>query len=228
MENTILIVEDDRDIAEAVSYTLKQEGFRVHVAHDGRAGLQTATVEHPDLVILDLMLPGLDGLNVFRGIRRKSMTPVIMLTAKVAEADRVTGLELGADDYITKPFSMRELVARVRTVLRRASTTGQLPETGVVRSGDVTVDRDRRRVTVGEQVVELTPQEFSLLECLVRNAGRALTRQVLLEQAWDESEYIDHRTVDVHVRWLRQKIEENPSEPRRILTVRGVGYRFAE
>ncbi len=228
MGNTILIIEDDRDIAETVSYTLRQEGFEPAVAHDGRAGLQMASAQRPDLVILDLMLPGLDGLNVFRGIRQKGSTPVIMLTAKATEVDRVTGLELGADDYITKPFSMRELVARVRTVLRRSANAGLAPDDEVVRAAGVVVDRGRRRVTVGEREVELTPQEFELLACLVRNAGRALTRQVLLEQAWDESEYIDHRTVDVHVRWLRQKIEDDPSTPRLIHTVRGVGYRFAE
>jgi DNA-binding response OmpR family regulator len=150
-----------------------------------------------------------------------------MLTAKGSEADRVVGLELGADDYVTKPFSMRELVARVRSVLRRASGAGN-QDKEVVRAADVVVDRARRRVTVADREVELTPREFALLECLVRNAGRALTRQVLLEQAWQESEYIDPRTVDVHVRWVRQKIEEDPSSPRRLITVRGVGYRFAE
>jgi DNA-binding response OmpR family regulator len=226
MSNRILIVEDDRDIAEAVAYTLKQEGYETAVAHDGREGLKAVQDRRPNLVILDLMLPGMDGLSVFRAIRSKAGTPVIMLTAKASEADRVSGLELGADDYITKPFSMRELVARVRGVLRRAAGPGESDE--VVSSAGVVVDRAKRRVTVDEREIELTPQEFSLLECLVRNAGRALTRQILLEQAWRESEWIDQRTVDVHVRWLRQKIERDPATPRRIETVRGVGYRFAE
>ncbi|MBP7560941.1 MAG: response regulator transcription factor [Armatimonadetes bacterium] len=227
MPNDILIIEDDPDIADAVAYALQQEGLRATVARDGRAGLEQFAAIHPDLVILDLMLPGLDGFSVFRSIRRKAETPVIMLTAKAAEADRVAGLELGADDYVTKPFSMRELVARVRGVLRRASTPA-LPEEETLSAADVVIDRARRRVTVGGREVKLTLREFALLECLVRNAGRVLTRQLLLEQAWDESEYIDHRTVDVHVRWVRQKIEEDPSNPRRLLTVRGVGYRFVE
>jgi DNA-binding response OmpR family regulator len=225
--NDILIIEDDPDIADAVAYALQQEGLRATVARDGRAGLEQFAAIHPDLVILDLMLPGLDGFSVFRSIRRKAETPVIMLTAKAAEADRVAGLELGADDYVTKPFSMRELVARVRGVLRRALTPA-LPEEETLSAADVVIDRARRRVTVGGREVKLTLREFALLECLVRNAGRVLTRQLLLEQAWDESEYIDHRTVDVHVRWVRQKIEEDPSNPRRLLTVRGVGYRFVE
>ena len=227
MPNDILIIEDDPDIADAVAYALQQEGLRATVARDGRAGLEQFAAIHPDLVILDLMLPGLDGFSVFRSIRRKAETPVIMLTAKAAEADRVAGLELGADDYVTKPFSMRELVARVRGVLRRALMPA-LPEEETLSAADVVIDRARRRVTVGGREVKLTLREFALLECLVRNAGRVLTRQLLLEQAWDESEYIDHRTVDVHVRWVRQKIEEDPSNPRRLLTVRGVGYRFVE
>jgi DNA-binding response OmpR family regulator len=225
--NEILIIEDDPDIADAVAYALRQEGLRATVARDGRAGIEQFAAIHPDLVILDLMLPGLDGFSVFRSIRRKAETPVIMLTAKAAEADRVAGLELGADDYVTKPFSMRELVARVRGVLRRVTAPGPSEEE-TLSAGDVAIDRARRRVTVGDREVKLTLREFALLECLVRNAGRVLTRQVLLEQAWDESEYIDHRTVDVHVRWVRQKIEEDPSNPRRLLTVRGVGYRFVE
>jgi len=224
----VLIIEDDRDIAEAVAYCLGQEGFEVVTARDGREGLQAVLARLPNLVILDLMLPGLDGFTVFRAIRRHASTPVIMLTAKAAEPDRVAGIELGADDYITKPFSMRELVARVRMVLRRAAPQGELGEDDVFRARDVQVDRARHIVTVGDREVSLTPQEFSLLECLVRNAGRVLSRDALLRQAWEENEYIDPRTVDVHVRWLRRKLEEDPSNPTRILTVRGVGYRFAE
>ena len=229
MSDLVLIVEDDRDIAEAVAYSLRQEGLEVAVAHDGPTGVQIATARGPQLVILDLMLPGMDGFNVLRAIRKRANVPVIMLTAKVTEADRVAGIELGADDYVTKPFSMRELMARVRMVLRRAAASAEGADAEeVVRARDVVVDRARRIVTVADREVSLTPQEFALLECLVRNAGRAMTRDVLLQQAWHESEYIDPRTVDVHVRWLRQKTEEDPSRPQRILTVRGVGYRFSE
>jgi DNA-binding response OmpR family regulator len=229
VSDLVLIVEDDRDIAEAVAYSLRQEGLEVAVAHDGPTGVQIATARGPQLVILDLMLPGMDGFNVLRAIRKRANVPVIMLTAKVTEADRVAGIELGADDYVTKPFSMRELMARVRMVLRRAAASAEGADAEeVVRARDVVVDRARRIVTVADREVSLTPQEFALLECLVRNAGRAMTRDVLLQQAWHESEYIDPRTVDVHVRWLRQKTEEDPSRPQRILTVRGVGYRFSE
>ena len=226
-DSTILLVEDDQSIADSVAYSLRQEGFEVAAASDGPSGLAQAIDTKPDLVILDLMLPGLDGLDVFRALRKHSQVPVIMLTAKDAEADRVAGIELGADDYITKPFYMRELVARVKLVLRRAKAAGN-DDQDVIKVRDVVVDRGRRLVTVAGNEVSLTPQEFALLECLARNGGRALTREIILEQAWDESEYIDVRTVDVHVRWLRQKIEEDSSDPRRIITVRGVGYKLAD
>lgn len=225
MPGKILIIEDDNGIAEPVAYTLRQEGFEAVVAGDGPSGLDAALTGTPDLVILDLLLPGMHGFDVFRALRRHSSVPVIMLTAKVGESDRVAGLELGADDYVTKPFYMRELLARVKLVLRRAE--GALTEEDVIRVGDLVVDRARHEVSVGGHPVALTPREFSLLECLARNRGRALTRDVLLEQAWGESEYIDPRTVDVHVRWLRRKIEDEPGAPKRILTVRGVGYRLA-
>ena len=223
----ILIVEDDPAIADSVAYTLRQEGFETVVTRDGPTGLAESLAGRPDLVILDLMLPGMDGLDVFRALRRHSAVPVVMLTAKAAESDRVAGIELGADDYIVKPFYMRELVARVRMVLRRDDGAVR-EEDEVLRVRDLVVDRAGRTVTVAGREVNLTPQEFALLECLARNRGRALTREVILEQAWGESEYIDPRTVDVHVRWLRQKIEEQPAEPRRLVTVRGVGYKLAE
>jgi DNA-binding response OmpR family regulator len=221
----VLIAEDHRDIADSVAYSLGQEGYEVEVARDGEGGLAAARGREPDLIILDLMLPGMGGLDVFRAIRRHSVVPVIMLTAKAGEADRVTGIELGADDYITKPFSMRELVARVRMVLRRASARDD-EATPTLRSGDLEIDTDAHTVTLGGRPLELAPREFALLVVLARNAGRALTRGVLLEQAWGTSEYIDERTVDVHVRWLRRKIEKVPASPERILTVRGMGYRF--
>jgi DNA-binding response OmpR family regulator len=227
MKTKVLIIEDDPGIAESVAYTLRQEGFEVAVATDGPTGLADAVATRPDLVILDLMLPGMDGLDVFRAIRKHSQIPVVMLTARDGEADRVAGIEMGAEDYIVKPFYMRELVARVKSVLRRAQAAA-IDDSEVIRVHDLTVDRARREVTVGERKVQLTPQEFALLECLARNRGRALTREVILQQAWGESEYIDPRTVDVHIRWLREKIEDQPSAPTRILTVRGVGYKLAE
>lgn len=223
----VLIVEDERSIADSVAYTLKQEGFEVVVAYDGPNGLAEALATKPDIMILDLMLPGMDGLDVFRALRRHSSLPVIMLTAKASESDRVAGIELGADDYIVKPFYMRELVARVKMVLRRAQGS-VVGDEEVLRVRDLVVDAARRVVTVGGDEVQLSPQEFALLHCLARNRGRALTRAVILQQAWGETEYIDEHTVDVHVRWLRQKIEKDPSNPTRILTVRGVGYRLAE
>jgi DNA-binding response OmpR family regulator len=223
----VVIVEDERSIADSVAYTLKQEGFEVVVAYDGPNGLAEALGAKPDLVVLDLMLPGMDGLDVYRALRRHSSVPVIMLTAKASESDRVAGIELGADDYIVKPFYMRELVARVKMVLRRAQGR-VVQDEEVLRVRDLVVDGARRLVTVGEREVQLSPQEFALLHCLARNRGRALTRTVILQQAWGEADYIDEHTVDVHIRWLRQKIEDDPGNPRRILTVRGVGYRLAE
>ncbi|MCE5217909.1 response regulator transcription factor [bacterium] len=226
-KGTVVIVEDDPGIAESVAYTLGQEGFRTISAADGPTGLAEALAGQPDLVILDLMLPGMDGLDVFRALRKHSTVPVIMLTAKASESDRVAGIEMGADDYIVKPFYMRELVARVKMVLRRAQA-GAEPSEEVLRVRGISIDRARRTVTAGDREVTLTPQEFALLECLARNHGRALTREVILQQAWGESEYIDPRTVDVHIRWLREKLEDDPSAPQHILTVRGVGYKMAE
>ncbi|HQK93343.1 MAG TPA: response regulator transcription factor [Armatimonadota bacterium] len=227
MPGTILVVEDDQDIADSVAYSLRREGYEVEVAYDGSEGVRVGLEQKPDLVILDLMLPGLSGFGVFRELRRRSTVPVIMLTARVSENDRVAGLELGADDYITKPFSLRELVARVKTVLRRAEQAAG-PADEVLTVKGLVIDRGRRTVTVDGRQVTLTPQEFALLECLARHPGRAMSREVLLQQAWSESEYIDPRTVDVHVRWVRGKIEAEPSQPTRILTVRGVGYKLAE
>jgi DNA-binding response OmpR family regulator len=227
MKARILVIEDDPGIADSVAYTLRQEGFDAAVARDGATGLDEAARRTPDLVILDLMLPGMDGFDVFRALRKHSDCPVIMLTARVAESDRVAGIELGADDYVTKPFYMRELVARARMVLRRVAAPA-LEEDAPLVVRDLRVDPARREVWVGDRPVELTPQEFELLACLARSPGRALTREVILERAWGESDYIDPRTVDVHVRWLRQKIEDQPEAPARILTVRGVGYKLAE
>lgn len=227
MSDTILIIEDDTSIADSVAYSLRQEGFQVLVEYDGPSGLAQAVETKPNLVLLDLMLPGMGGLDVFRAIRKHSSAPVVMLTARDSESDRVAGIELGADDYITKPFYMRELVARVKMILRRARKA-DADEDDVLQVRDLIVDTARRTVTVAGREVDLTPREFNLLECLARNHGRALTRDVILEQAWEESEYIDPRTVDVHIRWLRQKIEDDPGAPKRILTVRAIGYKLAD
>jgi DNA-binding response OmpR family regulator len=224
----ILIVEDEAAIAGAVAYALKREGFETRVAADGEAGLRLAEQIHPDLVILDLMLPGLGGLEVCRLLRRRSPVPIIMLTAKAEETDRVVGLEVGADDYVTKPFSMRELIARVRAVLRRQELAAQASEQPRFDDGHLVVDLEKPRVELAGSEVRLSPRELSLLRVLLAHRGRARTRQQLLDEAWGEDEYVDPRTVDVHVRWLRQKVEPDPEHPRYIETVRGVGYRFSQ
>jgi two-component system response regulator RegX3 len=228
MSERILIVEDENALAEAVAYALGQEGFATHVAGDGHAALTQFERVKPDLVILDLMLPGISGWDLFRAFRRqRGSVLVIMLTARADEPDRVAGLEMGADDYVTKPFSMRELVARVRTVLRRS---GEMAPAGdpVLAAGGVTLDRSRRTVSVDGQEVALARREFDLLSYLMANAGRVRSRDQILQAVWGQDEYLDARTVDVHIRWLRAKIEADSSQPRRLLTVRGVGYKFAE
>ena len=226
MGATVLIVEGDPAIAGSIARSLKREGLEVTVAQDGPTGLAEAIAGKPDLVLLDLLLPEMDGLDVLRALRTHSGVPVIMLTSKAGETARVAGIELGADDYITKPVHRREVVARVKMVLRRAAGAAGSREE-MLRARDIVVDCARRTVSIGDREVHLTPQEFALLECLARNCGRALTRNAILQQAWGEAEYIDSRTVDVHVRWLRQKIEDEPAAPTRLLTVRGVGYRLA-
>lgn len=226
MSQGILLVEDDPSVLEALAYTLEQEGFEVHIAADGIAALGEFERRDPDLVILDLMLPGLDGWQLFNAFRRQADVPVIMLTARAEETDRVAGLEMGADDYITKPFSMREVVARVRMVLRRAAGRPGL-EAKSLEAGGVRVDAERHEVLVDGRPVELSPREFDLLAYLMRHAGRVRSREEIIAAVWDDEEYLDRRTVDVHVRWLREKIEADPASPRRIVTVRGVGYKFA-
>jgi len=226
MPQHILIVEDDPSVSEALAYTLEQEGFGVHSAADGVNALDEFERAKPDLVILDLMLPGLDGWQLFNAFRKQGDVPVIMLTARAEEADRVAGLEMGADDYVTKPFSMREVVARVRMVLRRAAGR-DAGEEGVLQAAGVTVDPGSHEVLVEGEPVELSPREFDLLAYLMRHSGRVRTREEIIAAVWDDEEYLDQRTVDVHVRWLRQKIESDPAAPERIVTVRGVGYKFA-
>ena len=227
MPARILIVEDESAIAESLAHTLAREGFEVRVAEDGEAGLHLAEAFRPDLVILDLMLPGMGGLDVCRAIRRRSTVPIIMLTAKAAEVDRVVGLEMGADDYVTKPFSMRELVARVRAALRRQEMLAGGGPGAAFQDAHLVIDLERPRVMVGDAEVTLAPRELSLLRALLAHRGRARTREQLLVEAWGSDEYIDPRTVDVHIRWLRKKLEPDPERPIYLETVRGIGYRFS-
>ena len=226
MTQKILVVDDEREIVKLVRAYLEQAGFRVATAFDGQEGLTVFRHEKPDLVVLDLNLPRIDGLDVCRTIRRESDTPVIMLTARVEEQDRLIGLELGADDYIVKPFSPREVVARVRAVLRRAQPAPATP--GVISAADVTLDLTRHIVSVGGQPVELTPTEFSLLRAMVAEPGRAFSRMELLDAAQGEAYEGYERTIDTHVKNLRGKIEPDPKNPRYIVTVYGVGYKFTE
>lgn len=225
----ILIVEDEPSLAEAVKYNLEKEGLHVVVASDGRQGLVTFRTRQPDLVILDLMLPELSGLDLCRTIRAASHVPIIMLTAKDAEADKVVGLELGADDYITKPFSMRELVSRVRAQLRRA-TMGHGPDgdSGELASGGIVVDSDRHEVLVRGEVVPMTPKEFAILELALQRKGKLLSRDFLIDEVWGPSYVGDTKTLDVHIKRLREKIEQDPRSPRHLLTVRGLGYKFVD
>jgi len=225
----VLVVDDEPTLVDTIRYNLRRDGYEVHVASEGNEALKLARATSPDLVVLDLMLPGLDGLEVCRQLRRESTVPILMLTAKDDEVDKIVGLEVGADDYMTKPFSMRELMARVRAMLRRSRMTQQAAEADgeqTVRSGDLEADPLQRRVILREQSVQLKPKEFDLLVYLMQQRGRVLTRDQLLEKVWGYTFGGDTRTVDVHIRWLREKIEEDPGSPRRLETVRGVGYRF--
>ena len=222
----VLVVDDDPGIVKVVRAYLEQDGFRVLVAHDGKKAMQIARNERPDLVILDLMLPEMDGWDVCRALRKESDVPVIMLTARVEESDKLIGLELGADDYVTKPFSPRELVARVRSVLRRVQ--GMPPEPERISRAHITVDTTRHAVTVGDESIDLTPTEFDLLATLMGDPGRAYTRSQLLEQTQGYAYDGYERTIDVHIKNLRQKIEADPGNPLHIKTVYGVGYKFEE
>jgi len=221
----ILVVDDEPTLVATLKYNLEREGYQVITASDGEAALSEARAGRPDLVVLDLMLPRLHGLQVCRILRREMTVPILMLTAKGEEVDKVVGLELGADDYVTKPFSMRELMARVRALLRRAETPPG-DEADVVTAAELVVDLRRREVSLRGQALPLKPKEFELLLFFLRNRGRAFTREQLLDQIWGYDFVGDTRTVDVHVSWLRQKIEDNPAKPTRLITVRGVGYRF--
>ena len=223
----VLIVEDEVSFSDALSFMLRKEGFEVAVAADGKSGLELFNGQGADLVLLDVMLPGISGTEVCRQLRQVSKVPIIVLTAKDGEIDKVVGLELGADDYVTKPFSSRELVARVRAVLRRQSAIEDVdPGSSELKSGPVVMDVDRHIVTVEGKEVKLPLKEFELLELLLRNAGRVLTRTQLIDRIWGSNYVGDTKTLDVHVKRIRSKIEPDPANPRYLETVRGLGYKF--
>ncbi len=221
----ILVIEDEESFSEALSFMLRREGYEVGVAPDGAAGIEEFDRHGADLVLLDLMLPGVPGTEVCRTLRQRSTVPIIMVTAKDSEVDKVVGLELGADDYVTKPFSSRELVARIRAVLRRRAEPEVLMST-VVEAGPVRLDTDRHVVTVQGAVVPMPLKEFDLLEFLIRNAGRVLTRGQIIDRVWGADYVGDTKTLDVHIKRLRAKLEDDPAHPTLITTVRGLGYKF--
>jgi two-component system response regulator RegX3 len=220
----ILVVEDEESFSDALSFMLRKEGFTVSIATTGPDALAQFDREPADLILLDLMLPGMSGTDVCRTIRASSRVPIIMVTAKDSELDKVLGLELGADDYVTKPFSSRELVARIRAVLRR--NVDDFDDTPVVEAGPVRIDPERHLVTIGGQGVALPLKEFDLLEYLVRNAGRVLTRGQLIDRIWGSDYVGDTKTLDVHIKRLRSKVEPDPAHPVHLLTIRGLGYKF--
>jgi DNA-binding response OmpR family regulator len=220
----LLLVEDDDTVRETLALNLRSEGYQVELAADGERGLELARAGELDLLILDVMLPKLDGLTLCRVVRRESDVPIILLTARGTETDKIVGLESGADDYVVKPFSLGELMARVRAALRRGRSS-RTQSTGLA-AGDLTLEPVGRRAHLGERELRLAPREFDLLAVLMRNQGAVLSRDLLLASVWGDDYIGDSRTVDVHIRWLREKIEVDPSDPRWITTVRGVGYRF--
>ncbi len=240
----ILVVEDDETLRETIEYNLINQGFEVVSAADGRVALEQAREHRPELILLDVMLPGLDGFEVCRVLRQEMSVPILMLTAKTEEIDRVVGLEMGADDYITKPFSMRELMARVKATLRRVrlireeiaaeqpavapavTNQGVIAKQPSLEFDDLIIDTDRHEVRLNDAALKLKPKEYELLEFLARHRGIALSRELVLERVWGWSFDGNSRTVDVHIRWLREKIESDPTHPSRIITVRGIGYRF--
>lgn len=234
MPESILVVEDEPALRDTLSYNLKKDGFTVEAVGDGRAALESARRLKPDLIVLDLMLPEIDGFEICRILRQEMITPILMLTARDDEIDRVVGLEVGADDYLTKPFSMRELVARVKAQLRRSrllkeeldkTNTGEKQQEKLI-FGNLVINLTRREVMLNDEPLALKPQEYELLLFFAEHKGHMLSREFILERVWGWDFIGDSRTVDVHVRWLRQKIEEDASDPKRIVTVRGGGYRF--
>jgi two-component system response regulator RegX3 len=222
----VLVVEDEESFSEAIAFMLRKEGFEVHIATDGISAIDVFNRSGADLILLDLMLPGMSGNEVCRTIRQKSNVPIIMVTAKADEVDKVVGLEIGADDYVTKPFSSRELVARIRAVLRRHIDVEEVTHDGVLEVGSVRMDIERHIVKVNGQTVSLPLKEFDLLELLMRNAGRVLTRGQLIDRVWGSDYVGDTKTLDVHIKRLRSKIESDPANPTHILTVRGLGYKY--
>jgi two-component system, OmpR family, response regulator len=226
--STILLVDDEDSVQKLLAYPLERDGFRVLQARDGEEALARFADEHVDLVVLDLMLPKLDGLEVCKRLRAESQVPIIMLTARDDELHKVVGLELGADDYITKPFSIREFRSRVRALLRRASAMRSNGQQDTISAHGLTIDTGRRSVEIAGRPVQLTYVEFELLRTLAAHPGRVYSRRMLLEALWGGADYREPRTIDVHVRHLREKLEADPAEPEYILTVRGVGYRFRD
>ncbi len=226
--NKILIVEDDHNLLDTLKYNLRKEGYDVVTAVDGAEALDVARREKPNLIILDLMLPKISGFEVCRILRKEMIVPILMLTAKAEETDKIVGLEIGADDYMTKPFSLRELLARVRAMLRRAKMVEMQPgsEETLLKVGDIEVDVARHQASKGTATLELTPKEFDLLAFLARNRSFVFSRDQLLEKVWGYDFAGDTRTVDVHIRWLRQKIETDPNNPKHLITVRGTGYKL--
>jgi DNA-binding response OmpR family regulator len=225
---TILVVEDEASLASTLSYNLRKNGYNVALAEDGVAGLHAARRDRPDAIVLDLMLPKMDGLEVCRRLRVESDVPILMLTAKGEELDKIVGLEMGADDYLTKPFSMRELMARVRALLRRSGAREAADDGSKLHVGNMVLDMRGRTVTRDGVDVALKPKEFDLLFFMAKNAGQVFKREQLLENVWGYDFYGGSRTVDVHIRWLREKLELSPAQPTYILTVRGVGYKFVK
>lgn len=225
---TILIVEDDETLVETLRYNFERAGYTILIATDGISGLDLARTMHPDLVILDVMLPRLDGFSICRILRQDKTMPILMLTALHEEMHRIAGLELGANDYVVKPFSLGELLARVRSLLRWTERPASTPSTEVLHAGPLRLDLGSRRAWRDNGELSLTHKEFDLLTCLIRHTGIALTRDLLLERVWGYDFPNTHRTIDVHIRWLREKIEQDPGHPLLIQTVRGVGYRFQE
>jgi len=228
--NKILIVEDDQNLLATLKYNLLKESYDVITAIDGAQAIETARRERPELIVLDVMLPKLSGFEVCRILRKEMTVPILMLTAKTEEVDKIVGLEIGADDYMTKPFSMRELLARVRAMLRRAKMAEPEPsdEKTLLKINDLEIDPARHRVSLRETVLNLTPKEFDLLVFLARNRGFVFNREQLLEKVWGYDYAGDTRTVDVHIRWLRQKIEADPKKPNYLITVRGAGYKLGD
>ncbi|NMB53177.1 MAG: response regulator transcription factor [Leptolinea sp.] len=236
MEEKILVVEDEISLQETLAYNLKKQGYAVYTASTGGQALKSARELKPDLILLDIMLPEMDGFEVCRTLRQEMNTPVLMLTARDDEIDRVVGLEVGADDYLTKPFSMRELLARVKAMLRRVrliredaeakSTAQDSHSGGILTFGNLEINPTRREILFDSKPLALKPKEYELLQYLAVHRGQALTRDTILEKVWGWDFIGDSRTVDVHIRWLREKIEKDPAKPQRIVTVRGAGYRF--